>query len=185
MKRKPLLLGLSLLALTGCYSPNTTNGAVGGGLIGGILGTGVGIAAHNPGAGALIGAGTGALVGSAVGAEKDRKEAKQAQAAAQAYAQAHPPLSITEVIQLSNQRVSDDVIIQQMASSGSCYNLTAADIEHLTNNGVSNRVILAMQQRRYPPAGPVVVGPRPVYVVDPYPPPPPPVSFGVGVVHRW
>src|SRR5262249_31127072 len=144
------------MTLAGCQTANQTNGAVGGGLIGGILGTGVGIAARNPAAGALIGAGTGALVGSAVGANKDAQEAKAAQAAAQEYARTHPQLSLTDIVQLANTGTSEAVIIQQIASSGSYYNLTAPDIQYLQGAGVSQRVILAMQQRSRPP---VVVQP--------------------------
>jgi hypothetical protein len=173
MRRRILLLGLACLAITGCQTPNQTNGAVAGGVMGGILGTGVGILARNPAAGALIGAGTGAVVGSAVGASQDKKEAK----AAQAYAAAHPPLSLPDVVQMANSGVSDTVIIQQMDATHSAYNLTPADIQYLTQAHVSNNVIIAMQQRN----GTVVVGPRPVYVVPAYPPPPPPVAVGVGV----
>src|SRR4029077_7764423 len=118
-------------------------------------------------------AGTGALVGSAVGAAQDKKEAK----AAQAYAAAHPPLSVTDVVQMSHNGVADDVIVQQIVTSGAVYNLTAADLQYLTQERVSQRVILTMQRR----GTPVVVGPRPVYVVPAYPPPPPPVAVGVGI----
>ena len=151
MKRNLLLLGLGLLTLSGCQTPNQANGAVSGGVIGGLLGLGIGGIARNPAAGLAIGAGTGALVGTAVGAEKDRKEAKQAQAAAQAYAAANPRLSLADVVQMTNLGTSDAVIIQQMATTGSYYNLTPADIEYLTQAGVHQPVILEMQRRRVPP----------------------------------
>jgi len=172
MRRRILLLGLACLTVTGCSTPNQTNGAVSGGVIGGITGLGVGILTRNPAAGLAIGAGSGALIGSAVGANQDKKEAK----AAQAYAAAHPPLSLADVVQLTNSGVADEVIIQQVISSGATYNLTAADLMYLNQSHVSNRVITVMQQR----SGPVVIGPRPVYVVPAYPPPPP-VAVGVGV----
>jgi Glycine zipper len=176
MKRKSLLLGLSFLVLTGCQTANQTNGAVGGGIIGGALGLGVGALTRNPGAGLAIGAGTGALVGTAVGANKDIKEAKAAQAQQQAYIAAHPPLSMTDVVQLANNGTSEAVIIQQMQTTNSVYNLTTADIQYLQGANVSQRVILEMQRRT--PGSVVVVQPRPVYL---YPPPPPPVAVGVGV----
>src|SRR5882762_8469476 len=107
MKRKTLLLGLAFLSLAGCQTANQTNGAVGGGIIGGALGLGVGALTRNPAAGLAIGAGTGALVGTAVGANKDIKEAKAAQAQQQAYVNAHPPLSMTDVVQLANNGSSE------------------------------------------------------------------------------
>ena len=178
MKRKSLLLGLSFLVLTGCQTANQTNGAVGGTVIGGALGLGIGALTRNPGAGLAIGAGTGALVGTAVGANKDIQEAKAAQAQRDAYAASHPPLTLTDIVQLSNNGTSEAVIMQQMATTNSVYNLTAADIQYLQGANVSQRVILEMQRRT--PGNVVVVQPRPVYVVPAYPPPPP-VAVGVGV----
>ena len=173
MKRNLLILGLGLLMVSGCQTPNQANGAVGGGVIGGL--------ARNPAAGLAIGAGTGALVGSAVGAEKDRKEAKQAQAAAQAYAAANPKLSLADIVQMTNLGTSDAVIINQMATTGSYYNLTPADIEYLQQSGVHQAVVLEMQRRRTPPPVVYAPPPRPVYVVEPGPPPPP--AVGVGVIY--
>ncbi len=83
---------------------------------------------------------------------------------------------MTDVVQLANNASSDAVIIQQMASTNSVYNLTAADIQYLQGANVSQRVIIEMQRRT--PGSVVVVQPRPVYL---YPPPPPPVAVGVGV----
>lgn len=178
MKTKRWLCGLLLLAATGCSSMNhTERGAVGGGLIGAAAGTVIGAATGNPGAGAAIGGAGGALLGGAIGNDADRTERRHAQAAAE-FAARNPPLSLNDVVQMSQQRIGDDVIIAQMDSTSSCYNLTAADIQHLHLQGVSDRVIRSMQARRYP--APMVVPARPVshvYVVEPMPPPPP-IGFG-------
>ncbi len=128
MRRKILFLGLACLTVSGCQTANETNGAVGGGIIGGIIGTGVGILTHRPAAGLAIGAGTGALVGTAVGANKDTQDAK----AAKAYAESHPPLQLTDIVQMANSGVADSLIIRQMDVTNSYYRLSAADIEYLT-----------------------------------------------------
>jgi hypothetical protein len=175
MRRKSLLIGLALLAATGCQTPNQTNGAVAGGVMGGILGTGIGALCRAPGAGMLIGAGAGAMAGSAVGAAQDKKEIK----AAQQYAADHPALSLTEIVAMTSNRIPDDQIVRQIVATNSYYNLTTADLQYLNDQHVSPVVIATMQQRTVP--GPVVVRPAPMYVVPAYPPPPPPVAVGVGV----
>ena len=179
MNAKRLLSGLLLTATVGCSGMNhTERGAVTGGAIGGILGTGIGLAAGRPGAGAAIGAGVGALTGGAIGNDVDKGERRVA--AAQAHAARNPPLSVNDVVQLSQQRVADDIIIAQMDSTGSNYQLNTADIQHLHVQGVSDRVIRAMQTRRplaMVPARPV----GHVVIVEP-PPPPPPVGFSIGYV---
>jgi hypothetical protein len=80
------------------------------------------------------------------------------------------------------------VIINQIRTTGSTYQLSTEDLKQLRANGVSDNVIKEMQNRhpnayrrpRYvvgPPGPPVFVAPPPpVYIVGP----PPPPSFGVG-----
>lgn len=169
-------------ALTGCASLSPTeNGVLGGGAIGGLTGAAIGNAAGNTGAGAAIGAGVGALTGGLAGNAVEKAENK---AIAQQQAR---QLGLTDVVQMANGQVSDAVIIGQIRSTGSTYNLSPTDIQWLKNNGVSDAVVLEMQQasRR-----PVVYGrPRPVYVVeDPVYVAPPPVvgvGFHYGHCRRW
>jgi hypothetical protein len=186
MKRKSFLIGLGLLMLAGCSTPNQTNSTVGGGVLGGLLGLGIGSIARNPGAGLAIGAASGAIAGNVVGREQDRRQEKQAQAAAQAYAAANPKVSAEEIIDMSNKGIAPAVIIQQIATTGSYYSLTSYDIEHLNQCNVHPSVIMEMQRRRVPPA--VVVGPPAPVVVGPPPGPPvyvgPPPAVGVGVIVR-
>jgi hypothetical protein len=68
------------------------------------------------------------------------------------------------------------VIVNQIRSSPSVFQLSPSDVASLHNQGVSDRVIVEMQGtcRR-----PVVVDRRPVYVVEPCPPPPPVIGIGV------
>jgi hypothetical protein len=177
-----LLLWPALLAC-GCQSLSPTeNGALAGGAVGAGTGALVGSAVGRPGVGALIGTGVGAVTGGLIGngiEHSEKREEARAVAAAQARA-----LGLTDVVNLVQQHVGDEVIINQIRTSGTVYNLSANEIVWLRSNGVSEPVIMEMQATatRYPR----VYSPRPyypgtVYVVDPGPPPPPPVSVGVGV----
>lgn len=177
MKRTLIALALLIATGSGCAPLNHTEaGAAGGGIVGGALGTVVGAATGNPLAGAAIGAGSGALIGGVAGHAEDRREQRQAAAAADW--QARHQVTVPEVIQMTHQHISDNIIIQQIDSTYSNFDIRPADIEMLKQQGVSDRVILAMQQRRVPPPGAYRV--RPVGGVVVYEPPPPPVSVGVG-----
>ena len=155
--------------LCGCASmSNTDRGVLGGGAIGTGVGAAIGSLTGHTGAGAAIGAITGAVGGGLIGNAADERERKE-QAARIAAANAHPPLSLEEIANLTQQHVSDEIVITQIRTTGSVYNLTAEQIVWLRQVGVSERVIQEMQlTAQYP---------QPVYVVDP---PPPPVHVGVG-----
>lgn len=176
MKRR-MWFAAALLASCGCSTMNNTEaGALGGSIFGGALGTAIGAATGHPLAGAAIGAGTGALAGGAIGASEDRAERRHAQAVANHIN--NPPLSVADIVRLSqNRQVSDQIIIQQINASGSVYNLSAADIEFLKQNGVSDAVVLHMQARH---PGMVRVAPANAVYVEPMPPPPVSVGFGFG-----
>lgn len=188
MKTKWIITALMLLPACGCTGMNNTQQ---GGLTGGLLGAGIGALAGGPrhaAAGALIGGGVGAIAGAGIGADRDRWEERKrdqaAHAVAVANAQAARQMSVAEIIQMSQQRTADDVIIRQIESTGSVFQLTSNDILNLQNHNVSSRVILAMQTPR---RATVVVPQRPVVVYEPRPyymPPPPPVSYEVGVIYR-
>jgi hypothetical protein len=172
MNRKTLLTGVLLLSC-GCTGlENTDRGAATGGILGGILGLGVGAVTHHPLAGAAIGAGAGALAGGAIGNHEDRAEARAA-AAAQA---AHPPLTLEDVARMSQQHMSDAIIINQIRTTNSFYSLNADHIMWLKQQGVSDYVVAEMQSRT-----PVYGAPPRVVVVEPQPP----VAVGVGFVGRW
>jgi surface antigen len=178
------------LVMTGCATLNNTEGgALGGAALGGVAGAIAGSAVGRPGAGAAIGAGLGGVSGGLIGNAIDRSEARQAQLAATAPAP-RGPLGLTDIAQMAQQHVSDEVIISQIRNTGSVFeNLSASDIVWLKQNGVSDNVILAMQSTRprpirrvYAPA-PVYAVPvyEPVYVAPP-PPPPPHLHIGFGYV---
>jgi hypothetical protein len=171
----PVLLG-------GCESmSNTDAGILGGAGLGAVLGTIFG--GRHPGAGAAVGAVAGGIAGGGAGALADRAEARadaRTQAAIAA-ANQRPPLSLEEIQQMSARGIGDDVIIGQIRTSGSVYNLTADQVTWLHDYGVHDCVIREMQAtvwrtpRRVYTAAPVV---QPVYVVEPAPPPP--VGIGIG-----
>ena len=168
---------LPLLLAAGCESLNhTENGALAGGAVGAGAGALIGHAAGNTGAGALIGAGVGALSGGLIGSAQDHAEKKAETQAAQARA-----IAMSDIVSMTQQHVNDAVIINQIRSSPTVFNLSGTDITWLKQNGVSDQVIMEMQAtayrypRRYYTAVPVYGDP--VYVE-----PPPPV--GVGVVIR-
>jgi hypothetical protein len=96
------------------------------------------------------------------------------------------PLGLTDVAQMAQAHVSDDVILAQIHATGATFRLSAQDIIWLKQNGVSDGVIQQMQASFAPAPSPVavtapVVAPPPVYVVDP---PPPPVYVGYGYYRR-
>jgi uncharacterized protein YcfJ len=183
--RLALLLPVALVC--GCSTmSNAERGTLGGGAIGAGTGALVGHAVGNTGAGAVIGGAVGALSGALVGDSIDESERKQeARLAAATAAAPHGPLGLTDVVTLAQQHVSDGIIVGQIRSTGSVFNLSTNDIIWLRQNGVSEYVISEMQAtvrgpRRVYTAVPVY--PQPVYVVEP-PPPPVRVGLGFGFTH--
>jgi hypothetical protein len=189
MRVQRFLWGLVLIGVvsaSGCAT-NTGRGALAGGGIGAGLGALAGSAVGKPGAGAAIGAGVGALTGGAIGNSMDEQEKRHQQELIQASASRPAPLSIQDVVNMSKGGVSDQVIVTQMRSSGSVFQLSADDVVRLRQEGVSDPVVNAMMET---PRQPVVVRqPRavyvrePVYVYEPYPPPVH-IGFGFGGYHR-
>lgn len=101
-------------------------------------------------------------------------------------AQTPPSRSVvfSEVVKLSQAHQSDDVILGYLRNSGASYTLSADEIIYLNNQGVSQKVIAALQsQPGVPvapaapavPAAPVVpAAPSPAFVPPPANVPPPP-----------
>ncbi|MBA4191168.1 MAG: hypothetical protein C0467_24575 [Planctomycetaceae bacterium] len=206
--RKHCVLKVGVLAVvlaggagsTGCSTMNNTEkGAVAGGAIGTGVGLLAGAATGNPRTGAAVGGLVGGGLGAVAGNDQDRVEQRnrdvvQAQAVANVQAQ-QQRLGLTDVIHLAQQGHDDQVIINQIRSTGSSFQLTASDLDFLKNNQVSSRVIAEMQSARPAPTrvvvrdapttviyqepaypGPVYV--RPVYVG------PRPVIYG-GYCRHW
>jgi hypothetical protein len=182
MNTKRWLGGLLILGMGGCNSMNNTEaGALGGGAIGAGTGALLGSLTGHAGAGAAIGAGVGAVTGGLIGNSQDKAEARHKEAVAEWSAQ-HPPLALADVVQMTQQHISDDLIIHQMEVSRSYYNLRPEDITYLKSQGVSDRVVYTMQSRRGGGGATVVQVRPPVYVVEREPPP---VAVGIGFRGRW
>ncbi|HLJ95588.1 MAG TPA: glycine zipper domain-containing protein [Gemmataceae bacterium] len=193
MNRKTLGSALLVpsLIVCGCSSMSNTEKGVGvGGAIGAGTGALIGSATGHTGAGALIGAGVGALSGGLIGHAVDESEKKTDAKLAAAAAAQPGPMGITDVVYLAQQHVTDEVIITQIRSTHSVFQLSAGDTVWLKQQGVSDAVIQEMlaTPNRYPrriySAAPVYS--PPVYVVEPAPP----VAVGVGFGyahygHRW
>jgi len=110
---------------------------------------------------------------------------------AQTGAAAYSP-DLQEVVKLSQSHMGDDVIVNYIRSSGKSYRLSADDIIYLSNQGVSQGVISALQTTgaAAPNPAPVIAAPTvqsqappppmpaPAPVADaPAPPPAPEVNF--------
>ncbi len=164
-----LLAALSLF--TGCAS-HADRGAAIGGLGGAGLGALVGQASGHGAEGALIGAAVGALGGAAVGDSVDREQAQRnAEIQARLGRQLSGAVSSTDVIQMTQAGLSEELIATHISTNGVQQRLQAADLISLKNYGVSDRVINVMQTA--PMAGaaqPTAVVAQP-YAVYPAPPP--------------
>ena len=180
-------------AAVGCQNMSHTEKGMGlGGALGAGMGAAIGSASGDAGKGALIGAAAGGLMGGLAGNAEDKAERSYVEAqrdAAQAAA-AKPTLGLTDVAGMTQQGVSDQIIINQIRTTGSTYALSPNDIAYLKQNNVSDNVIIAMQQagpRRAavvgPPPGSTVIVEQPVLVPVHRPvyvaPPPPSIGFGV------
>jgi hypothetical protein len=191
MSKIRYLIGSTLLFACGCAGMSNTDKGLGiGALVGAGAGALVGTALHNPLAGAAIGGATGAAIGGVTGAVADNEKEKgyiqgvkdsQAMQAAQVSAR---QMTMGEIIDMAHKHISDELIIQQIRSTGSNFSLTANDIINLRSLGVSEAVVTEMQTHHYAPlyAQPYVVAPAPVYPRYVYEPGPV-VGVGFGYYH--
>ena len=168
------VLGMLAATAAGCASPYAADrGALTGGLLGAGTGAVVGHALGNTAAGAVIGAGAGALGGAAIGAGIDESEARnRAMIEARLGRQVAPgAMAPEEAISMTRAGVEEDLIITHVRTHGLTRPLQTNDLIGLRQNGVSPRVIQAMQEPPPMPAGqPVMVQQAPPMVVQPYDP---------------
>lgn len=111
-----------------------TGGVIGGG-IGGVLGGGTG---------GLIGATAGIITGGLIGTildTQDRKVMERSSPRTINRMDRGDPLTINDVIKLSQGGVSDDAIIHYMEEAETQYHLSQTQIRRLRDEGVSQRVI--------------------------------------------
>ncbi len=166
--QRVIIVVLTCWFASGCRSPYWTDrAAVLGGLLGAGVGSVVGNSSGNTTAGAVIGTAVGATAGAVVGAGIDDRQAEQASQAAIAV----DPLLLPDVLTLSKAGLSDTVIINEIRSRGTGIPLAAAELISLKQQGVSDRVIEALQAPPAPPAiqkqQTVIVDSPPVVSIEP------------------
>jgi outer membrane lipoprotein SlyB len=147
-----LCVSIGLLSV-GCQNAKSRapEGAVIGGVLGAAAGGIIGHQSHHGGEGAAIGAAAGALTGALIGSQIAKPGQQQAQTQGTAPAATQQPspnqMSMQQIIDLSKQGVNEAVIIDKIRLTNSRFNLTADDINNLKQQGVSQKVIDAMQGR--------------------------------------
>lgn len=124
--------------IAGC-STNTGTGAIAGGAVGATAGGLIG-----GGQGALIGGAVGVVSGGLIGAaldSQDRKVMERSSPRTVDRMDRGEPLTINDVIKLSQGGVDDDSVINYMRDTNSTYNLSQAQVRRLQDAGVSQRVV--------------------------------------------
>lgn len=135
------------LAVLGCETNKTrvAEGAGIGGAVGALAG---GIIGHQSGSGvggALIGGAVGAGAGALIGAQIDKPGTKAAQDTQVTQNTPLAQLTMQQIVDLTKGGATGDDIIAKIKATNSKYSLTQDDINFLRNQGVSQRVIEAMQ----------------------------------------
>jgi hypothetical protein len=180
MRTKITIVGLMLLSVVGCSGmSNAEKGMLGGAGAGTAIGA---IAGRGNPAAMAIGAVAGTVLGGVAGDAQDRREDRrehQRAVNAAVNAQAARQMSLEEIVQMAQTGTPDHLIIRQIETTGSNFNLRGDDIVFLRQQRVSDGVIGVMQMHRAPRA--VVVQPQPVVLVPAPPPPPVFVEPGVSV----
>lgn len=137
---RPAIISCILIILisTSCAS-NTGTGV----LAGGIIGAGIG-GITGGGGGALIGGAAGVIAGGLIGVgldQQDRKVMEKSSPRTVDRMDRQEPLTINDVIKLSQSGVADDTIIEYMRTTESSYNLSKTQIRRLQDANVSPQVI--------------------------------------------
>lgn len=147
MRKIALLISCIFVISLSAGCQNTKTNAVEGAVIGGVVGAGaggiIGHQSHHGGEGAGIGLAVGALTGAIIGSQIE----KPGQANQPAAGQTVNPNQMTtqQIIDLTKQGANEDVIIDKIRLSNSKFTLGLEDINNLKQQGVSQKVINAMQ----------------------------------------
>lgn len=166
---------------SGCHGMNHTQaGAAVGSGFGALTGAMIGQQSGHAAGGAVIGAATGALAGGLIGNAEDAREERDAAIAQAEYARyqaQNPPLTNADLIFMAQSGLGEQVIINAVQSRGGQFDLSPQGLVQLKNSGVSDGVILAIQQSAGSDPTPKVL-PVAMSTV-----PPPVTTTGVVVVH--
>ncbi len=164
MNRKLMIAVSTAIALLAVGCQASQNRAVEGGIIGGLLGGAAGgIIGHQSGhggEGAAIGVAAGAVTGAIVGSQIPKQGQPQpvtttsATTSAptatpqtiQANQAANPnQMSLQQILDFTKQGVNENVIVDKIRLTNSKFNLSPSDVDSLKQQGVSQKVIDAMQ----------------------------------------
>lgn len=155
-----LLMLTSLFCACSGGGPRAQQGTAIGALTGAGIGAIIGQKNGEGSEGAIIGALAGATVGNAIGDSEDRMvESNRAFIKSRTVS----PNSVTQsqIMQMVQSGMEEDVIERQIQINGIAFTPTTDDLINLRNQGVSSRVIMAVQNAaKNPPAvsaNPVVV----------------------------
>ncbi|MFH1441604.1 MAG: glycine zipper 2TM domain-containing protein [Candidatus Omnitrophota bacterium] len=141
------LLGICFIFVTaGCQNTKTrvVEGSVIGGLVGGAAGGVIGHQSHHGGEGAAIGVAAGALTGALIGSQIDKPKTEDTSAQAVSTASTGS-MTMQKVVDLTKEGVADNEIIDMMKRTNSKFKLSSDDVKFLMDQGVSMKVINAMQ----------------------------------------
>ena len=160
------LMGLCFLPSIGRSQGAQDRGAILGGITGALAGAAIGDNNDEAAAGALIGGAVGLITGSAIGSAKDREaERVRAYHYNQQMVQLSRAVAPEDVVTMTRNGVSDHVIINHIRRNGAQRHLEVGDVIALSQQGVSEPVITALQQA---PIGQAVAPvPAPVYRTAP------------------
>ncbi|MBS0653947.1 MAG: hypothetical protein JSR39_10545 [Verrucomicrobia bacterium] len=144
MKMTVMTLTVGTILLVGCESKAGT-----GALVGGAAGVGAGALISPTPQGALIGGAVGAATGAIIGASldsDDREVMEQKSPDTVKRIDDGEQLTTDDIKKMSQNGLSDNVIIGQIQATNSVYYLSTNEIIDLKNAGVSQRVIDYMIQ---------------------------------------
>ena len=169
---------LSGMLLAGCHPrTRTEEGVMVGSGLGALTGGIIGHQSGNSAEGAILGAVAGGLAGAVIGNAEDERDI----ALAEASRMREESLTNFDLIRMTQSGVSDEVIINSVKTRGGQIDLSPDAIITLKNSGVSDKVILGIQEaaNQPPPGSTTRIAPsRPNVVVVP------PAVVGVGVYHH-
>lgn len=130
---------------TGCAT-NVGTGVIAGATLGASAGGMVG-----GGSGAVIGSAAAVVTGGLLGAILDRQDRKVIEKNSPRTVDRidrQEPLTISDVIKLTQSGISDDAILHYLNETKSFYQLSQAQVRRLHESGVSQRVINFMMHAR-------------------------------------
>lgn len=141
------ILGLCFIFVNaGCQNTKTrvVEGSVIGGLLGGAAGGIIGHQSRHGGEGAAIGVAAGALTGALIGSQIDKPKTENNSEQTVGTASTGP-MTMQKVVDLIKQGVSETEVIDMMKRTNSKFKLSSDDVKFLLDQGVSMKVINAMQ----------------------------------------